>query len=465
MYIFSLTSLKMNDKSNSNENYNGIIKINNTHKIYIPQELISYLYTASISNESCWDQLINIINNKKVQENTNIVICGMPDIHIGYAFPIGTIVGMPLNNHTLISPMGVGNDINCGVRCLKTNLKYNDIKSKITVLAKKLYEFIPCGTEKTYINLTHKDIKTILLDGIKGIIGKKFVIKKDSKEITLNSLYENIENYSSVESYGCLPSSIDNITQAQLGKGISMIGTLGAGNHYLEIQRVDKVFEPYSEFEIDDIVIFIHCGSRSLGSAISEAYCKKTTDLFIDFYSEDGQNYFKSMNAAANYAFVNREFISMIIDSVFKEEFPNFKLKIITDTGHNIAKVEVIDGKEYLIHRKGASRSYPNEYIAVGGSMGTSSYILKGASCKDTFYSTCHGSGRLVSRTDAHKIFNYKTMMDSMKNIELKFHSEKKILEEAPDCYKDIEIVVNHCEKMGINKKVARTKPLIVIKG
>ena len=118
----------MSIENGSNENYDGIIKINNTHRIYIPQELIPYLYTASVSNESCWDQLINIINNKKVQKNTDIVLCGMPDIHIGYAFPIGTIVGMPLNKHTLISPMGVGNDINCGVRCLKTNLKYNDIK-------------------------------------------------------------------------------------------------------------------------------------------------------------------------------------------------------------------------------------------------------------------------------------------------------------------------------------------------
>lgn len=455
----------MSIENGSNENYNGIIKINNTHRIYIPQELIPYLYTASVSNESCWDQLINIINNKKVQKNTDIVLCGMPDIHIGYAFPIGTIVGMPLNKHTLISPMGVGNDINCGVRCLKTNLKYNDIKSKITVLAEKLYKFIPCGTERTCINLTHKDIKNILLNGIKGIIGKNFIIKKDNQEIILNSLYKNIEDYSSVENCGSLPSSIDNITQAQLGKGISMIGTLGAGNHYLEIQRVDEVFEPYSEFEIDDIIIFIHCGSRSLGSAISEAYCEKISDLFIDFYSENGQNYFESMNAAANYAFVNREFISMIINNVFKEEFADFQLKIITDTGHNIAKIEIIDGKEYLIHRKGASRSYPNEYIAVGGSMGTCSYILKGTSCKDTFYSTCHGSGRLVPRREAHKIFNYKTMMDSMKNIELKFSSKKKILEEAPNCYKDIEIVVNHCEKMGINKKIARTKPLIVIKG
>ncbi|KAL6122427.1 hypothetical protein NUSPORA_00506 [Nucleospora cyclopteri] len=441
-----------NNNDNNNEVTNCIINNNEV------TNCITNKNNNDNNNEliTCIDQIRNILEN---YNSTDLQIVGLPDMHLGYSFPIGTVVAMPLET-AQIAPEGVGFDINCGVRCLITNLSYKDVKPFLIPLSQSLYSANSAGQQKTKFIPSISLMKSILNEGIKGLYSSSNLLK-------LPMLYESFSGYDQyVEDSGSIKGDFKLLSQKQIGKGIKMLGTLGSGNHYLEVQRIEEIYDVEEKrLKKDQIVIFIHCGSRGLGQDVCSSFLSKS--LFHDLTSETGKKYFDSMNTAANYAYANREVISMIVKKVFQSFFPSVKIDILYDCGHNVAKIEQIDGIDYLVHRKGASRAFPGQYVAVGGSMATNSYILKGLDSKKTFYSACHGSGRLIPRKLANKILSYEQIVEDMKKKEIILMCDTKtgVVEEAGECYKSIDEVVEHCEKMRITKTVSKNVPLIVIKG
>lgn len=412
----------------------------------------------------------------------------LPDAHQGYGFSIGGVAAFDLENG-IISPGGVGYDINCGVRMLRTNLTKKDILKFEDELLNKLYEKIPSGVgHGGKFQISKKELNNLLVEGVNWMIKKGYGEKEDSLFIEEN---------------GCI-SGADYLLVSDRAKsrGIGQLGTLGAGNHFLEVQYVDEIFDKdvAKAFGLkkDEIVVMIHCGSRGLGHQVASDYIKKMEEEYgiknlpdrelinAPIKSDLGKKYFSAMNASANFAFANRQAITYSVRQAFKEIFPNSKVSIIYDVCHNIAKIEehIIDGKKkkVCVHRKGATRSFgpnrvelPEEYrnfgqpVLIPGSMGTSSYILVGTKKSEelTFGSTVHGAGRVMSRTKAiHELTGEKVKKEiEKKGIKVKVGNIKSLAEEAPNVYKDIEDVVEVVHELGLSKKVARLKPLLVVKG
>ncbi|OQS54920.1 hypothetical protein EHP00_965 [Ecytonucleospora hepatopenaei] len=460
------------------ERHDDYILIENKHIIYMSKELQEILLNEKRDNDqSALSQIEEILKNS---ENKKLHLVGLSDMHAGYVFPVGSVVACEITeNKGHISFSGIGGDINCGVRCLVTNLFYEDIKNDISKLADALYQAIPTvQNARVFLKdkkpLSQKEIKIILREGIKSLDNIKLYHEEsilERVEIHKCEVKEETGNFikmeGNIESNGSIKTDIEGITQKQIGKGIASIGSIGSGNHYLEIQKVDKVYDENSFLKKDQIVVFIHCGSRGLGHEINRNYNEnnKEKDLFTE-YSADKENIMLNcINAATNYAFVNREIISMIVKKVFKGFYGHSKIETLCDCGHNTIKIEKIENKEYIIHRKGASMVKKEEFMAVGGSMDTFSYILQGEECDKTFNSTCHGSGRVVPRTKANHLFKYEQVMENMEEIELRAETKRGIIEECGLCYKNIANVVDNCVKMKIVKKVSKNKPLIVIKG
>ncbi|ORD94250.1 RTCB [Enterospora canceri] len=438
--------------------FNDFILFRDRHRLYMPQQLQKQLLEDGVVEE----QLNSIVESyKKVAPGADgLRIVGLPDMHPGYSFPIGTVVAMPLEGG-FIAPEGVGYDINCGVRVLRTNLTYEQIASKLNSIISEMHEFIPSGTRRSSLRLSQAQMKAVLSRGIAGLVGTEMRTQDGRDSVT--ALHESVDAYEKVEDFGSLETGVDEFSQKQLGRGIAMFGTLGGGNHYLEIERVAEVYEEGS-LCVGDVLVFIHCGSRSLGHEICRSHA--TGDLFIPIESDSGQAYFGQMKAAANYAYANREAISAMALRVLRNHIPEAEVEILSDCGHNIARIETVGGKEWLIHRKGASRAKPGDLVGVGGSMATSSYVLRGCDgAEATFHSTAHGSGRLVRRSEARRIFSVSSVLNSMAGIELRTGSIPGVVEEAASCYKDVNAVVDHCERVGISRKVAKTVPIAVIKG
>lgn len=499
----------------------------NGQKIYISREMRKIIleeHEASPTNSS----ITQFVAGKKLGG----LVCsiGLPDFHMGYALPIGSVAVIDLSHpEAAISPDGVGFDINCGVRCLKTNLFLKDIivnGDKRQMLADMLVKVIPFGDISAKNQISVENLNGILNEGMEHLV-KMGVATESDLEFT--------------ESRGSLEGDSKKIGQRAKARGAAQLGTLGSGNHYLEVEVIDKICDEAIAaklgLEKGQIVISIHTGSRGLGHGsctdILEEIKKansdnknqarerkkaefkivaenaslskeekaveydKITEKFkeitmsdkksneplesVPFKSELGQKYLKVMNSASNFAWANRSVITEKVRKVFSEVFPESKLEIVYDVCHNIAKIETIDDKEYLILRKGASRilppghpNLPAEYkeigqpVLVGGSMGTCSYLIIGdVNAKLTYYSTCHGAGRLVPRAKSKKQFSVESVVKDMKkkNIVFKVGSEEDMVEECAGCYKDVEAVVEHSEKVGLSKSVCRVKPILVIKG
>lgn len=401
---------------------------------------------------------------------------GLPDIHPGYAFPIGSVAAIDLSlPEASISPEGVGYDINCGVRSLRTSLCIGDLEGKKDLLADALFKSIPSGVGGSHPMVTLKKLNGILNEGLKYLEEHQMIPAGERKY---------------VESEGCLEGDSRAVSQKAKGRGLSQLGSLGAGNHYLEIQAVDEIYDKEAAtafgLEIGQILVSIHTGSRGLGHVVCSEFTERIGKTqHIPYHSREGSEYMRLMNSASNFAWANRAFISTKVEGVLKKIFPDVECKLIYDVAHNIAKVEQIcvDGedKTVLVHRKGASRAVPpghpelpEEYLGVGqpvpvgGSMGTCSFILAGDRRSDLgWYSTCHGAGRILTRGQARKTLDYNAIVKEMadKGIIFRSGSEIGIVEEAPCCYKDIEAVVEISRKAGLTKTVARAVPIIVIKG
>jgi tRNA-splicing ligase RtcB len=415
----------------------------------------------------------------------------MPDVHPGYGFCIGG-VGAFDTKTGVISVAGVGFDINCGVRTMKTSLTRKDIGDKKQKLADALYETVPAGLgSKGDITLSMPEIDEVLVKGAEYCVASGYGTKDDLRFIEENGQVK-----------GANP---ENVSDKAKQRQFRQVGTLGSGNHYLEVQYVDEIYdeEAAKAFGLfkDQIVVSIHCGSRALGHQIGTDYLKildaasrkykipiRERELVCaPFESEEGQKYFSAVNAGINCAFANRQAIAHLTRKAFgKTGFDEDDIKTFYEIGHNTCKLEThkVDGKnkELIVHRKGATRAFgpgrpevPKEYakigqpVLVGGTMGTHSYILHGTSkgMEETFGSACHGAGRLMSRHQAKRQWRGPDLVRSLaaKGIIIKGHSIQGVAEEAPGAYKDVTEVVDVMHDTAIAMKVVKVKPLISIKG
>lgn len=412
----------------------------------------------------------------------------LSDAHQGYGFPIGGVAAFDLDSG-VISPGGVGYDINCSVRLLRTNLTKKDILKKQKEVLEALDRKIPSGVGRgSSFQITRDELKKILQGGSKYLVEKGYGEKED---------------FLHTEEEGCIAGAdITKISDRAIKRGIGQLGTIGAGNHFLEVLFVDEIFDEKTAkafgLKKDQAVILIHCGSRGFGHQVASDYIKKMEQEYgtanlpdrelacAPIKSKLGKDYYGAMCCAVNFAFANKQIITYWVREELKNIFPNSKIEVVYDVCHNIAKFEkyIVNGKikEVCVHRKGATRSFgpgreeiPKAYRKVGqpvlipGTMGTASYVLVGAKKSEelSWGSSVHGAGRVMSRSKAiHKIKGEETKEKlHKKNIEIKSRSFKAIAEESPEVYKDVEEVVNVVHELGISKKVARLKPLVVIIG
>lgn len=444
------------------------------------------------------EKLMRKISQDKTIEQIRNVAClpgimgaslAMPDAHQGYGFSIGGVAAFDLKTG-VISPGGVGYDINCGVRMLVSNLKSEEFGKNKELVLDEIYKNVPSGVgKKSEFRLDDREIRNVLDKGVSWAIEKGYGDKRDKDFCEDNGFIEGADS--------------SKVSQKAKGRGMNQLGSLGAGNHFLEIQEVEEVFdkEVASKFGINgigQICVMIHSGSRGLGHQVASDYLQKMENefkevnfpdrelIYAPLKSKIGKEYVSAMNAAANFGFVNRHLIAHQIRKSFEKYFRNIKLDLVYDVAHNIAKFEevFVNGKKkkLCIHRKGATRSLgpgrkelPKKYLDIGspifipGSMGTSSYVLVGTkeAEKISFASTSHGAGRFLSRSFASKNLDPKKIKKEMdeKNIILKSGSVKGFLEEAPEVYKNVEEVVKVCDESGISKLVAKLRPLGVVKG
>ncbi len=437
-------------------------------------------------DDAVLDQAINVSHLPGIVGDVII----LPDSHWGYGFPIGSVASF--SEEGVFTVGGVGFDINCGVRTIKTNLKISEVSKKdLDTLAKKLFENIPAGLGREgNIKLSKKELFKVLTEGVKWCLENGYASKED---------IENIEENGTIE--GAIP---EYVSQEAIEREKGQLGTLGSGNHYLEVQVIDEIYNKriakiFGLFE-GQIVVTIHCGSRGLGHQINTDFIK-TFSLAVEKYkipikekelvcapitSKEGQMYFGAVKCAINYAFANRQVITHLIRQTFKKVFRDADLTLLYDIGHNTVKEEihiVNNRKEKVyVHRKGSTRGFgpnsigiPEKYletgqpVIVGGSMGSSSYILAGTttSMTKTFGSTVHGAGRALSRNQSKKNFPYEEVIKQLENKGIKVMSSSKagISEEAPQAYKDIDSVIESITLANISTKVAKLKPIISVKG
>lgn len=413
---------------------------------------------------------------------------GLTDMHVGYGFPIGGVAAFDLDKG-IISPGGVGYDINCSVRLLKTNLMKKDILKKQKEILEGLSRKIPSGVGRgSKFQITKDEFKKILEGGAQYMVKKGYGVKED---------------YLHTEEEGKMKGAdASKVSERAISRGIGQLGTIGAGNHFLEVLFVDEIFNEKVArafgLKKNQAVILIHCGSRGLGHQIASDYIKKMEQEYgfkdlpdrelinAPIKSRLGKDYYKAMCAAVNFAFANKQLITHWIREEMKYIFPDVKIDVVYDVCHNIAKFEehIIDGKkkEVCVHRKGATRSFgpgrtevPEAYrktgqpVLIPGTMGTASYVLVGTKKSEelTFGSCVHGAGRVMSRSGALREFRGEETKKELnkKGIMIKSGGWKSLSEESPGVYKDIEEVVKVVDEIGISKKVARLKPLVVIIG
>ena len=415
----------------------------------------------------------------------------MPDIHQGYGFPIGGVAATDWNDG-VVSPGGVGFDINCGVRLLRTNLGRDEVHRRLKELVDALFKKVPCGAGGSgFVKLGAKDLDRVLVDGARWIIEHGYGEPRDAQFSEAGGALS-----------GADPASVSPRAKE---RGGPQLGTIGSGNHFLEVQYVEEVTDRPAAARMGlshgQIVVLIHSGSRGLGhqvctdslrdmDAAMKKYGYQLPDrqlACVPAQSPEGESYLAGMRAAANFAWANRQgithFVRQAFDSVFEGRS---RIDVIYDVCHNIAKKEQyeVDGRarDVLVHRKGATRAFPagnreipEEYREIGqpvfipGSMGTASWVLVGQerAMQETFGTTCHGAGRLLSRTAAQKGRDFRKVVQELEEAGITVRSETRsgILEEIPQAYKDVDEVVKVVHNAGIAKKVARLRPIGVIKG
>jgi len=462
-------------------------EIPKTQEMKVPGRIFADSRLIKEMDDKVMEQVSNVAALPGIQKAS----LAMPDAHWGYGFPIGGVGAFDSEEDGIISVGGVGFDINCGVRTLKTDLLRSDVESKITKLADILFGIVPAGLgSRGRITLTGTEVNKVLIEGSNWAVKKGYGQKED---------LEYTEEKGKV--VGADPK---NVSELALRREQKQVGTLGSGNHYLEIQYIDEIYdkEVASVFglEKNQILITIHCGSRALGHQIGTDYLKTLAKasrkynipirerelVCAPIKSEEGKRYFSACSCAVNYAFANRQVLTHLVRDGFSQVLPKANLSVLYDIGHNTCKVEEhkVGGKlkKLYVHRKGATRAFgpgrtelPKSYqevgqpVIIGGTMGTSSYILVGTEKgeKESFASVCHGAGRTMSRKKAKKTWRGDELIMDLKSkgIIIRAHSYPGLAEEAPGAYKDVQEVVEVVHCAGLAKKVVRMRPLACIKG
>ncbi len=459
-------------------------KMRASGRLYLDDESFDALEEGAI------EQIVNVACLPGVQRYS----IGLPDIHFGYGFPIGGVAAFSMRNG-IVSPGGVGFDINCGVRLIKSNLTIDDVEGKLDELTELLFKNIPSGVgSKGKIRLDENEINDVLDYGAEWAVENGYGWQEDLEYLEENGRIKDAD------------SSI--VSDKAKKRGIPQLGSLGSGNHFLEIQVVDEIYnkEVASVFGLEKgmIVIMIHSGSRGCGHQVCSDYLRIMDKAYKNYKiniadrqlacapldSKEAQNYLKAMYAAANYAWANRQMMTHWIRETFEEVFDksakDMEMDIVYDVAHNIAKEEnhqIYNRREdVIVHRKGATRAFgpgceeiPEKYREVGqpvlipGTMGTASYVLHGTdvAMEETFGSTAHGAGRVLSRSKAKKDYDADKITQDLatRGIKIKATSKHVIEEEAPGAYKDVDSVVRISDSTGIAKLVAKVKPLSVCKG
>lgn len=434
------------------------------------------------------EQLLNVATLPGIEKAAIV----MPDAHEGYGFPIG---GVAATRHPdgVISPGGIGYDINCGVRLLVSEIQYDDVKHRLDELSRELFQQVPSGVGRGgSIHLKGPEMDQVLRLGARWAVDNGYGEQDDLENTESNGRLENAD-----------PRCVSLNAKK---RGHDQLGTIGAGNHFVEVDKVSAILdEPTAKvfnLHTNQIVIQIHTGSRGLGHQVATDHLKEMMRAMpgygieipdrelacVPFSSKEGQDYFHAMAAAANFAWCNRQVISWEIRNAWRNVFGEAggRLKLLYDVAHNIAKVEEhhLNGSKHkvIVHRKGATRAFgpsshdlPEAFRNIGqpvlipGSMGTASYVLVGTdkSMDETFGSTCHGAGRRLSRRAAKKQVDAPTLKQQLldEGIHVQAGSFKGVAEEAPIAYKDVDLVVETVHRAGIAKKVAKLRPVAVIKG
>lgn len=412
----------------------------------------------------------------------------MPDAHWGYGFPIGGVAAFDPNEGGVISAGGVGFDISCGVRALRTTLAADQLELQKAELAEVLFRSVPAGVGSTgAIRLSDLETDEMLWGGAQWAVAQGYGSHEDLERIEEGG-----------RASGARPDRVSHDAKKRQAKEM---GTLGSGNHYLEVQRIAEIFDSATAavfgLRQNDIIISIHCGSRGLGHQVGTDYLKA---MVIEGYqpipdrelacapirSELGENYLGAMRAATNCALANRQIITHLVRGAFAEVMPNVTLTPLYDVSHNTCKIErhAVDGssRELFVHRKGATRSFGpghpdlplalrgvGQPVLIGGTMGTESYVLVGTgeSEKLAFSSACHGAGRSMSRTEARKQWRGSRLIDELreKGVLIRTRSFRGVAEEAPGAYKDVNAVAEAAEQAKLARRVARLVPLICVKG
>ena len=443
--------------------------------------------------------LLAAMDDKVLEQITNVArlpgLVGaamtMPDAHWGYGFPIGGVAAFDPDQGGIISAGGVGFDISCGIRCLRTDLTADDIRDRAQEIADSLFANIPAGVgEEGSIKLSPRQLDEVLAGGAQWAVRKGYGTDED---------LEYIEERGRME--GASPASVSELAKRrQRGE----MGTLGSGNHYLEVQTVERIYDRQAArafgISTGQAIVSIHCGSRGLGHQIGTDYlvslAKAAKRLGMDppdrelacapINSPEGQQYLGAMNAGINVALANRQMLAHLARRVFGNIFPQVRIETLFDVSHNTCKPEwhEIEGRRRLlyVHRKGATRAFgpghpglPERYraagqpVVIGGSMGTGSYVLAGVAESENraFSSASHGAGRAMSRSQALRQWRGREIIDGLaaRGILVRTKSMRGAAEEAPGAYKDVDAVVEATERAGLARRVALLAPRICIKG
>ena len=445
---------------------------------------------AGVEGDPSLQQLANVATLPGIQLHA----LAMPDIHFGYGFPVGGVAAFDVAEG-IVSPGGIGYDINCGVRLIRTNLSADEVRPRLSELIDRLYREVPSGVgSQGGYPLQRSEIDEVLAGGaawaVRHGLGRETDLEFQEEEGRLSAADPHL------------------VSESARKRGLKQLGTLGSGNHFLEVQRVDELFFP--EFasvlglERDRVVVMLHTGSRGLGHQVATDFIQRMDRRLLEEHvtlvdrqlscapiaSDDGQQYLAAMAAGANFAWANRQAITHGVRKSFSAVFgrpdTELDLSVVYDIAHNMAKAEThaVDGTvaKVLVHRKGATRAFPagreevpaayrpfGQPVLIPGDMGTASYVLAGlpAAIDRSFGSSCHGAGRRMSRHAAVRSFRYEevTRKLSAQGIVVRSASREGVTEEAPGAYKDVEEVVRVAEGAGLTRRVARLVPLGVVKG
>jgi tRNA-splicing ligase RtcB len=456
----------------------GLLRIRRHASMKVDAMIVSdSAHLAKSSDDRSISQLVNIASMPGVVGEA----WAMADWHFGYGFPIGGVLATDVDwgeEGGSISPGGVGFDINCGVRLMALDCSVDDIPN-IDKLAGRLNGRIPSGASgKGGLDISKQDLNDIISRGSNAMVDLGFAHQDDLKNI---------------ESKGVLETD-EGVSERAMARGLKSLGTLGSGNHFLELQTVQSIEEgnPHNLFE-GQVMCMIHSGSRGLGHQVCTDHVRALEDKYRNrdgiwhseewgfeiqdrqlaaapIHSKDGQSYLDAMNGAANFAFANRSALTHRLRQALAAEF-EVEANLLYDVSHNIAKIEdhQINGKSCTccVHRKGATRAMPGQPVLVPGDMGTGSWLLEGVTGNRAFASSCHGAGRLMSRSEAKKTIDGKALKRELESRGIRVHANTPNImsEEAPDAYKDVDEVIRLSNSAGLTKPIARMSPLAVIKG